>query len=159
MLFRSPFGGQGSGTYTSNDYSGVSPAQGSSSGESTGDLASAISDTDIVASTIVSQFKTYSEALSRIRKCRLIRHYNNNGTDEIQYDQTEVTSTGRSDFQASMSGVSSTGISSGETITASAIDTFVGNLSTAIDANRNSTLTFNEYYCHSSCHGSCHGSI
>ncbi len=143
----------------SNDYGSINPAQGSSSGEATGDLGANITDTNITASTIVSQFKSYSTALSRIRSCRLIQYYNNNGSQQVIYDNTQITSTGRTDFQADMSGVSSTGVSSGQAVNASAIDSFVSNLSTAISNNRNSTLIFSEYYCHSSCHSQCHGSI
>lgn len=143
----------------SNDYGSNLPAQGSGSGEATGDLGSAIGDTNITASTIVSQFRNYSTALSRIRRCRLIRYYNTNGSNGVTYDDTQTTSTGRTDFQAGMDGVDRSDIASTNTITASGIDTFVSNLSTAISNNRNSTLTFQEYYCHSSCHGSCHGSI
>ena len=142
-----------------NDYGSVSPAQGSASGEANSNFAADIGDTNITAATLVTNFKSYATALSRIRYCRLIHYYNNNGSYGVTYDDTQITSTGRTDFQADMSGVSSAGITSGSNITATNIDNFVTNLSNAIAGNRNSTLTFSEYYCHSSCHSNCHGSI
>lgn len=143
----------------SNDYGSNNPAQGSSSGEATGDLGSNIGDTNIVASTLVSQFRNYSVLLSRIRSCRLIRYYNDNGNNNVTYDETRITSTGRSDFQRGMDDVATANLAAGNTITAGGIDEFVNNLSNTIAGHRNSTLIFREYYCHSSCHGSCHGSI
>ena len=143
----------------SNDYGSNSPAQGSASGEATGDLSQGLTDINVIASTIVSQFESYSVALSRIRYCQLTRWYNNNGNQGITYRDTEVTSTGRTDFQASMSGVDTSNVVAAQNVIASNIDQFVTNLSNAIASNRNNTLSFNEYYCHSSCHGSCHGSI
>jgi hypothetical protein len=89
----------------------------------------------------------------------LIRYYNNQGSNGVTYDDTQVTATGRSDYQRSMDDVSIDDVSASNTISAGGIDAFVSNLSSTIAGHRNSTLTFSEYYCHSSCHGSCHGSI
>jgi hypothetical protein len=138
---------------------GSNPAQGSASGEANSDFAADITDTNITASTLVTNFKSYATALSRIRYCRLIQWYNYNGSYGAIYDNTQITSTGQGAYQADMSGVSTSGVDAGTTIQAANIDNFVQNLSNAIAANRDSTLTFNEYYCHSSCHGNCHGSI
>jgi hypothetical protein len=145
-------------SYT-NDY-GTIPASGPAAGEATGDLSSGIPDVNVVAATLVTQFRAYSVALSRIRKIRLIRYYISDGpTYTPDFDQTQVTSTGQTRFQADMSAISPGTIVVNDVISAAAVDTFVSNLSTAIATNRNSTLTYNEYYCHTSCHSSCHGSI
>ena len=144
----------------SNDYGSVNPAGGSAAGEYSGvDLSSYNGDTNVGAATILQNFRDISSVLSRIRNCRLIRWYNTNGSNGVTYDQTAVTSTGRAGWQADMNGVPVSTVGSGNTVDAAGIDAFVSNLSTAINNNRVSTLTFNEYYCHSSCHSSCHGSI
>jgi hypothetical protein len=58
-----------------------------------------------------------------------------------------------------MDNVGISGVDAGQLIVGGNVDQFVNNLSTAINNARNSTLTFEEFYCHSSCHSSCHGSI
>ena len=141
----------------SNDYGSNNPAQGGA--EAVGELDPNIGDTIITASTIVNQFRNYSVALSRIRYCRLIRYYNTQGSNGVTYDDTQITATGRTDFQRGMDDVSVNDVAASNTISAGGIDAFVSNLSSTIAGHRNSTLTFSEYYCHSSCHGSCHGSI
>lgn len=147
-------------TGASNDYGSNLPAQGSQSGEATGNLGQAalVNDSLITASTIVNQYRAFSVLLSRIRRCRLVRHYNDNGSDVIQFDETQVTSTGRDDFSRGNFNDVGTSIASQSVVTASTIDSFVVDLENTLTSHRNSTLTFNEYYCHSSCHSNCHGS-
>jgi hypothetical protein len=141
-----------------NNYGGnVSPLGGNASGYATGSIENNISDSDIVASTIVTQFRDYAKALSRIRRVRLLKYYNTNGSQSLTYDQTNITNL-NSNYQALMD-VNVSNVTAGETISASNLDTFVSNLSTAINTNRTTTVTLIEYYCHSSCHSSCHGSI
>jgi hypothetical protein len=55
--------------------------------------------------------------------------------------------------------MTSYGFSTGDSINASDLDQFVGNLAGAISGNRSNTVTVTEYYCHSNCHSNCHGSI
>ena len=50
------------------DY-GANPAQGSASGEANSNFAADIGDTNITAATLVTNFKSYATALSRIRYC------------------------------------------------------------------------------------------
>lgn len=144
----------------SNDYGSVNPAGGSAAGEYSGvDLTQYNGDVNVGAATILQNFRDVSSVLSRIRNCRLIRWYNTNGSNGVTYDQTAVTSTGRAAWQANMNGVAVSTVGTDNVVDAAGINNFVNNLSAAINANRVSTLTFNEYYCHSSCHSSCHGSI
>jgi hypothetical protein len=152
-----------------NTYNGVvndrdNPASGTSSGYALGDLENNISDANVTASTIVNEFRGYASALSRIRKARLIKYYSTTfpadarAESRVDYDQTEVASLAEK-YATSMNDVGVANVSSAQLISGANINQFVTNLSDAINAARNNTLTFKEYYCHSSCHSSCHGSI
>lgn len=160
----SPFTPTQENTYNSVVNDRDNPASGTSSGYALGDIETNISDANVTASTIVNQFKGYASALSRIRKARLIKYYSTTfpadarAESRIDYDQTEVASLAEK-YATSMNDIGVSSVSSGESISASNLDQFVTNLSNAINEARNNTLTFKEYYCHSSCHSSCHGSI
>jgi hypothetical protein len=120
-----------------------------------------ITDTNITASTILTNFSAYATQLSRIRSTRLLKWYQNQGTvrSTLQSDVTNIASL-NSDYQRQFVGVPlDWQPNAGTTIVASDIDKFVGALSTAINNNRTTTVTIEEFYCHSNCHGSCHGSI
>jgi hypothetical protein len=156
-----------------NTYNGVvnetiNPAGGPSAGypfaSGTGLIENNIPDSVVTASTIVTEFRNMSAALSRIRKARLIKYYSTTfpadarAESRVDFDQTNVTSMDAK-YATSMDSVGVANVSSGQLISGSNINQFVTNLSTAINNARNNTLTFKEYYCHSSCHSSCHGSI
>jgi len=119
-------------------------------------LQSDISDTNVTASTITTNFRAYATLLSRIRNVRLLKYYQIQGDIRAQtdYDTTNMTNL-NNDYRATMTG----GPSSDNIIDASDLDDFVSALSTAINDNRTSTVTIEEFYCHSNCHGSCHGSL
>jgi hypothetical protein len=140
------------------------PASGSSSGFATGSIEDNITDANVTAATIVTQFRNYASALSRIRKARLIKYYsttfpaNTRAESRVDYDQTETASLAEK-YATSMDDVSAGTVSSGQVVDASDLDDFINSLSQAIANARLDPLTFKEYYCHSSCHSSCHGSI
>jgi hypothetical protein len=152
-----------------NTYNGVvndrtNPASGASSGFATGNIENNITDANVTASTIVNQFRNYASALSRIRRARLIRYFsttfprNDRAQSRVDFDQTQITSLDGK-FATSMNNVGVANVAESQLIVGGNIDQFVNNLSTAINNARTSTLTFEEFYCHSSCHSSCHGSI
>ena len=152
-----------------NTYDGVvndrdNPASGTSSGFATGSIEDDIADANVTASTIVTQFRNYASSLSRIRKARLIKYYSSTfpadarAESSVTSDVTQIASLDEK-YATSMDDVEISNVSSGENISASNLDQFIDNLSAAINEARNATLTFKEYYCHSSCHSSCHGSI
>lgn len=146
-------------TGASNDYGSILPTSGgTSNGYALGAIENDIPGTDVIASTIVSNFRSYASSLSRVRYARLIRWYNTNGSNGVTYDSTQMTSL-RAGYAADMSGVGISNVTATADITAANLDQFVANLSATINSVRNSTVTYNEYYCHSSCHGNCHGSI
>ena len=115
-------------------------------------------DPNIVASIIVDQFKALATSLSQIRNTRLIKYYNTNGNNGVTYDQTQMTNWPDRGVGANIAAVPSY-VTAGNVISAPNIDSFVAGLSAEINANRTSTVTIQEFYCHSSCHSSCHGSI
>ena len=121
-------------------------------------LEADISDTNVTASTITTNFRAYATLLSRIRSVRLQKWYQNQGDvrSSLQSDETQITNLNAT-YAVGMGGI--VGPSSNNTIDASDLDDFVGVLSTTINANRTNTVLIEEFYCHSNCHGSCHGSL
>jgi len=131
---------------------------GGSSGYSTQSFADDISDTNVTASTITSNFRSYANLLSRIRSVRLVKYFQTQGNprSRVDFDETHLTNL-NGNYAIDTGGVS--GPTGEQTISASDLDSFVSSLSTAINNNRTNTVTIEEFYCHSNCHGSCHGSI
>jgi hypothetical protein len=128
-------------------------------------LEADISDTNVTASTIVTNFRAYTTLLSRIRSVRLQKWYQIGGNVRAQLnsDETNITNL-NNDYAAAIPGGldwvnAGTQPISDATITASGLDAFVNNLSTVINNNRTNTVLIEEFYCHSNCHGSCHGSL
>lgn len=121
-------------------------------------FAAEISDTNITASTLTTNFKNYAQLLSRIRSVNLLKWYQrqSNARAELQYDQTNLTSLNDT-YQIAPDPL--IGLNGGSTISAPDLDAFVALLSDAINNNRTTKVTIEEFYCHSNCHGSCHGSI
>lgn len=102
-------------------------------------------------SALGTLFQNAAIVLSRARNVRLVKYYSdtNSGTNNIFFDQTAVSHL-NSAYQLSSTGVTTpTG-----TVSASAFNTFVSQLQTAVTNHRNATLTFTEQWCHSSCHSS-----
>jgi hypothetical protein len=147
-------------------HSGNQPFQtditgGNASGYSVGGYAADISDTNVTASTIVTNFRSYATLFSRIRSVQLKKWYQNGGDirSSLQSDVTNITHL-TSAYQADMSTIGAPYVpDTGNTISASALDQFVDQLSTAVSTARGTLVTIEEFYCHSNCHGSCHGSL
>jgi hypothetical protein len=144
-------------------HSGNQPFQtnitgGDTSGYSTQSFADDISDTNVTASTITNNFRTYANLLSRIRSVRLQKWYQNGGDvrSALQFDETQITNLNDS-YTGAIGGTNAP--TSDAVVSASNLDAFVQSLSTDINTNRTTTITIEEFYCHSNCHGSCHGSI
>ena len=129
---------------------------GNATGYATQNYADEISDTNITASTITTNFRAYATLLSRIRSVRLLKYFQIQGDvrARLDFDQTNITNL-NTNYRVDMTG----GPVSDNIVDASDLDDFVNALSTAINNNRTSTVTIEEFYCHSNCHGSCHGSI
>jgi hypothetical protein len=123
-------------------------------------LENDISDTNITASTLTTNFRAYARLLSRIRNVRLLKWYQIQGDvrASLSSDESNITNL-NNDYAKDMSTEGSSIPSADNTVSASELDAFVTSLSTAISGNRNSQVTIEEFYCHSNCHGSCHGSL
>ena len=120
-----------------------------------------ITDTNIIASTLATNFRAYATQLSRIRNTRLLKWYQIQGDPRAQLDYdatvlTHLSSDYQYDFVANAYGSAP---SFDTLVSASALDNFVSELSNQVNAYRVSTVTVEEFYCHSNCHGSCHGSL
>ena len=141
-----------------NPFSQSTYVSGSTSGYSYG---YDINDNNVVASTLTANFRAYAKLLSKIRSARLLKYYQIQGDTRAQVnsDETNITNLtpNYSLDDASLAGT--TPPSADGTISASELDAFVASLSAAINTNRTSTVTIEEFYCHSNCHGSCHGSL
>jgi hypothetical protein len=144
-------------------HSGNQPFQnnitgGDTSGYATQSFASEISDDNVTASTIVNNFRGYSNLLSRIRSVRLQKWFQIQGEPRAQLndDQTNITNL-NANYAANIIGTNIP--ASDSVVSASDLDAFVASLSTAINNHRTSTVLIEEFYCHSNCHGSCHGSL
>jgi hypothetical protein len=126
-------------------------------------LEADISDTNVTASTITTNFRAYARLLSRIRIVRLLKYYQIQGDVRARtdYDNSQITNLNAAyDAVAYSVSLDGTNIpSAGNNVSASDLDAFVASLSTAINTNRTSQVTIEEFYCHSNCHGSCHGSL
>jgi hypothetical protein len=126
-------------------------------------LESDISDTNITASTLTTNFRAYARLLSRIRIVRLLKWYQIQGDvrASLSSDNSQITNLNAAydavAFDVSLAGT--TPPASDAPVSASQLDAFVASLSTAINTNRTSQVTIEEFYCHSNCHGSCHGSL
>ena len=135
---------------------------GGSTGGYTMDMPADISDTNVTASTIINNFRTYANLLSRIRNVRLLKYYQIGGDvrARLDYDVSNITNLNanyawpRGDIDAG--GI---GVGGEDNINVAQLNRFVNYLSDNINAYRNSTVTIEEFYCHSNCHGSCHGSL
>jgi hypothetical protein len=123
-------------------------------------LEADISDTNITASTLSLNFRTYANLLSRIRNVRLVKYYQIQGDVRAQVNSDETNMTNlKSDYGYDPNLMHTNDVVAGTVVTASALDLFVTTLATTIETNRNATVTIEEFYCHSNCHGSCHGSL
>jgi hypothetical protein len=144
-------------------HSGNQPFQtnitgGDDSGYATQSFDSEISDTNVTASTIVNNFRGYSNLLSRIRSVRLLKWFQIQGEIRalLDSDSTAIANL-NANYAANIVGTNVP--ASDAVVSASELDAFVASLSTAINNNRTNTVTIEEFYCHSNCHGSCHGSL
>ena len=137
---------------------------GTTGGVSSTITASSITGDTITASTIRSVLETEARKYTNIRKQRAILFVTGPGgntgsrpTAGTVFDQTKVAhlDTGN---RANLSSISSTGVTSGDTINDTNLETYMNRIKTAYNSVRNSSVTDQINVCHASCHSSCHGS-
>lgn len=114
-------------------------------------IASEVALGNVSAGALGSLLQTTAIVLSRARNVRLQKYYNNTvgAGNYIFYDQTNIAHLSPA-YQLGATGVPNP---SGN-LSASAFNTFVTQLQTAVTNHRNSTILFVEQWCHSSCHSS-----
>lgn len=118
----------------------------------TTDLPSA----DIVASTLETALRNATVELSNVRAFTLKKYYTTtSGTTEYAtFSATgNLTDAYRLAYGSTPAGAGYN-IAAAQNVSASNLDSYVTALNNALTAHRGSTVTFNEYWCHSSCHSS-----
>ena len=120
--------------------------------------------TTVTASSIRSTLETETALYTNVRKQRAILNVTGSGgntgsrpTAGVIFDQTQVAQLRTSARQA-LGSISSTGVTTGDTIDDTALETYFGRLATEYTSKRNNTVTDQVDVCHASCHSSCHGS-
>ena len=137
---------------------------GTTSGDSINITGTSITGDTITASTIRTVLETEAALYTNIRQQRAILFVTGGGgntgsrpTAGTVFDTTNVAhlDTGN---RAALGSISSTGVTSGDTVEDTALETYMGNIATAYNAIRTTTITDQIDVCHASCHSSCHGS-
>ena len=118
----------------------------------------------VTASSIRSTLETETALYTNVRKQRAILNVTGSGgntgsrpTAGIIFDQTEVAQL-RTAVRQSLGSITSTGVTTGDNIDDTALETYFGRIATAYTAARNNIQTDQVDVCHASCHSSCHGS-
>lgn len=140
------------------------PFGGDTSGRAIGINGSSINATPITASTIYNTLVTETNAYTRLRRLQARLNVTGGGgntgsrpTAGIVFDQTNKANMNTS-FLQSVGSPANAGVASGQTISASGLESFFTNLQTAYGTARDTTFTITVNVCHASCHSSCHGS-
>jgi len=137
---------------------------GTTTGQSISVSGTDITDTIITASTIRTLLETEAALYTNIRQQRALLNVTGGGgntgsrpTPGIVFDDTQVAhlDTGNRDVLGS---ISDADVTSGSTINDTNLETYFGNIATAYDTVRTTTITDQVDVCHASCHSSCHGS-
>jgi len=120
--------------------------------------------TTVTASTIRSTLEAETALYTNVRKQRAILNVTGSGgntgsrpTAGVIFDNTEVAQL-RTGVRQTLGTISSTGVTTGDTIDDAALETYFGRLATEYTSKRNNTITDQVDVCHASCHSSCHGS-
>ena len=118
----------------------------------------------ITAANIVSVLTSETALYTNIRNLRALLNVTggggntgSQGTPGIIYDQTQKANLNIS-YRQTLSSVSNSNVSSGQTISESNLETFFTNLRTEYASKRDVTQQIQVDICHASCHSSCHGS-
>jgi hypothetical protein len=127
-----------------------------------GNIASAGSP--IAASGIYNILVTETTNYTSIRYLRALLYVGGGGGNTgsrpspgYVYDGTAVAYM-NTDYLQSIGSPDNAGISTGNAISSSGLETFFGNLMTSYNGARNNTTTVTISVCHASCHSSCHSS-
>lgn len=137
---------------------------GTTSGTSISVTGASITDTVVTASTIRTILETEAALYTNIRQQRAVLNVTGGGgntgsrpTPGIVFDDTQVAhlDTGN---RAALGSISAGSVTSGSSISDTNLETYFGNIATAYNTVRTTTITDQVDVCHASCHSSCHGS-
>lgn len=137
---------------------------GTTAGDSINITSADITGTVITASTIRTVLETEAALYTNIRQQQAILFVEGAGgntgsrpTPGTIFDQTQVAhlDTGN---RASLGAISSGSVTTGNVIDDTNLETYMGNIATAYNTIRTTTITDQVNVCHASCHSSCHGS-
>lgn len=137
---------------------------GTTSGDSINITGTSITGDTITASTIRTVLETEAALYTNIRQQRAILFVTGGGgntgsrpTAGTVFDQTEIAhlDTGN---RASLGSITTTGVTTGDTIEDTNLETYMGRIATAYNTIRTTAVTDQIDVCHASCHSSCHGS-
>jgi len=118
----------------------------------------------ITASNIYNTLVNETAAYTSIRNLQAILFVDGSGgntgsrpTPGVIFDQTAVSYLNSSYLQ-SVGSPGNAGVSAGNAVTTSGLESFFGNLTSAYNGTRVNTTTVQINVCHASCHSSCHSS-
>ena len=137
---------------------------GTTSGDSINITGASITGDTITASTIRSVLQTEAAKYTNIRKQRAILTVTgpggNTGSRPTAGNVSDSTNVAHLDTgnRASLGSISTTGVTSGDTIDDATLEAYFTRIKNAYNTVRNSTITDTISVCHASCHSSCHGS-
>ena len=127
---------------------------GTTAGDSINITGADITGTLITATTIKNILETEAALYTNIRQQRAIKELTGSGTI---FDQTEVAHLDTGD-RAALGAITATDITAGSVIDDVKLETYFGNIASAYNTIRTTTVTETITVCHTSCHSSCHGS-
>lgn len=137
---------------------------GTTAGRAIGINGNNISGTQITAANIRSVLEAETAAYTNMRNLRARLNVTGGGgntgsrpTAGIVYDRTRKAHLNTS-RRAGIGTPNNAGVTSGEQVDDSNLETYFSNLRTAYQGVRDSTVTITVNVCHASCHSSCHGS-
>ena len=137
---------------------------GTTAGDSINITGASITGDTITASTIRSVLQTEAAKYTNIRKQRAILNVTgpggNTGSRPTAGNVSDSTNVAHLDTgnRASLGSITSTGVTSGDTIDDTTLEAYFTRIKNAYNTVRNSTITDTISVCHASCHSSCHGS-
>lgn len=110
-------------------------------------ISSPVTNDLLDASIISSTVRSAARSLTSIVDCRYRIYYNNNGTQQVQYDQTQ-----RALFNSSyLVSLTNAGINSGDESFSSAFTTFFNSVQAQVIAAQSRYVDLSYSYCHASC--------
>lgn len=115
-------------------------------------ISSPVSDDILDATVISSTIRNAARSYTAIVNCRFRVYFNNNGRQDLVFDQTQ-----RSLFNSSyLVSLANAGLNSNDESSSASFTTFFNSVKAQVIAAQSRYYEFSYNYCHASCHSSCH---